>query len=105
MTDKPTRPKQKSKSSVKNDPGSRKTSDLSPAEFKKLFSFFGSLLTDLKKNWELRPENLGKTVKYSELWAEYVATTNKGQRYEIKNNEMAKDAKRATPGGRRRRRP
>ncbi len=55
--------------------GARKISDLTHPELEKLHAFFCELFTELKKEWESRPENKGKTVTYRELWDEYVAET------------------------------
>jgi hypothetical protein len=53
----------------------RKLSDLTPAELGKIHAFLSGLFADLKKDWESRPENQGKTAKYADLWKEYVAAT------------------------------
>ena len=38
----------------------------------KLLSFLQDLLTELRAEWESRPENEGRTVTNSQLWQEYV---------------------------------
>jgi hypothetical protein len=55
----------------------RKIADLSPAEFDELFVFFRRLFTDLKRDWESRPENQGKKVNYTALWNDYAAASKR----------------------------
>lgn len=42
----------------------------------KLCDLFGKLLTDLKADWESKPENKGKTITYSELWENFAKENN-----------------------------
>lgn len=46
----------------------------------KLCDLYGKLLTDLKEDWESKPENKGKTITYSELWENFAK--------EIKSSEQ-----------------
>lgn len=49
----------------------RKFAALSEDKQQKLCDAMGALMTQLKAEWEAKPENKGKTVTYTELWDEH----------------------------------
>ena len=56
----------------------RKFAALPEDEQQKLCDTMGTLLTELKAEWEARPENAGKTVTYTELWDEHAKKMKAG---------------------------
>ena len=54
----------------------RKFAALPGDKQQKLCDAMGKLMAKLKADWEARPENLGKTVTYTKLWAEFADKRN-----------------------------
>ena len=48
----------------------RKIMALPEDKQQKLCDAMGALMTQMKADWEAKPENAGKTVTYTELWDE-----------------------------------
>ena len=46
----------------------------------KLCDAMGELMAKLKVEWEAKPENAGKTVKYAELWENSLTQSSIGDR-------------------------
>lgn len=44
----------------------------------KLCDSMGTLMAKLKTEWEAKPENAGKTVKYMDLWQDFLKKKNNG---------------------------
>jgi hypothetical protein len=44
----------------------------------KLCDAMGAMMAKLKTEWEAKPKNAGKTVKYMDLWQEFLMKKNSG---------------------------
>ena len=54
----------------------------------KLSDAMGELMAKLKADWEAKPANAGKKVKYTELWDEHAKATVAGKGVSPPNEDM-----------------
>ena len=50
----------------------KKFREMSPEKQQVLYDSMVNLFAQLEADWKAKPENAGKTMKYSELWEEHV---------------------------------
>lgn len=53
----------------------RKFREMPPEKQQALYDSMAKLFTQLEADWKSKPDNAGKTVKYRELWEEYIKKT------------------------------
>ena len=58
---------------------SRKFREMPPDKQQALYDSTVKLFAQLEADWKAKPENAGKTLKYSELWEEHVRKMKKGE--------------------------
>ena len=57
---------------------SRKFREMPPEKQQTLYDSTVKLFAQLEADWKAKPENAGKTMKYSELWEEHLKKTKEG---------------------------
>ena len=56
----------------------RKFREMPPEKQQTLYDSTVKLFAQLEADWKAKPENAGKTMKYSELWEEHLKKTKEG---------------------------
>ena len=68
----PTDGQQRVCDALAKEKASRKFREMPPEKQQVLYDSMVNLFAQLESDWKAKPENAGKTMKYSELWEEHV---------------------------------
>ena len=74
----PTDGKQRVRNALAEENVKRKFREMPPEKQQTLYDSTVKLFAQLEADWKAKPENAGKTMKYSELWEEHLKKTKEG---------------------------